>query len=451
MMKNEYRSAMDRISLTDTQKTSLYHRVRRAANPEPKHWGRRFTLIAAAALSLVLAFTITLNNIPVEAAIVRPSFPTAAEAAASSADDGFLESLRTFSYRTVNSIDRGADGNTVYSPYATSVMLAVLAECTSGETQQELLDVLHAESAAALSKETGALYRMLYSDRSYYLCRPIQSVWIDPSVSYNKDVLERLSKNEYTHSYEVSFKEDRAAKAVSRWFGDNMRSERRVSYPFYRENRVMFASAFEFRSEWKEQFLKEQNYQGVFTGTMATGYATYMNKVAAAAPFLQTEEATSSVIQLNGGSRFVMILPREEDGLDKILSDGALLKDIVSGTLHADKTSVEFSIPKVSFDETINMRELLSGMGVTSVFDETKADFSALSPDDGVSVGQIASNSLMDLSEDRTFPEGTAAFGADSGAMRSLTLNRPFIAVVVSENEIPLTISVVENAIQTLE
>lgn len=83
-----------------------------------------------------------------------------------------------------------------------------------------------------------------------------------------------------------------------------------------------------------------------------------MNKVAAAVPYLQTEEATASLIGLANGGSLVLILPQEGTGLDGILSDGTLLQNIVSGTLRASKTSVEFSVPKVSFEETIDISGL---------------------------------------------------------------------------------------------
>ena len=176
-----------------------------------------------------------------------------------------------------------------------------------------------------------------------------------------------------------------------------------------------------------------------------------MNKVAAAVPYLQTEEATASLIGLANGGSLVLILPQERIGLDDILSDGALLQNIVSGTLRASKTSVEFSVPKVSFEETIDISSLFRQMGVVSVFDETKADFSALSSDQNVFAGQIAENASMDLNENGETPAGAQAYGASSGAMYSLTLDRPFCFVVVSENEIPLMIGAVENVMQLAE
>lgn len=450
-MKQEYRNAVDRIVLTDTEKTKLYHQVRRAANHEPKSRKGKLTLIAAAALSLILVFAVTINSIPVAAAIAHPTYPSASETALSAADGAYLEALRRFSYDTAGKIDRGADGNTVYSPYGMSVILSMLAECTAGETQDEILNVFQIDGAAQLSAETASLYKTLYRDSEDDFCRAVQSVWIDSSVSYNESVLNALAQNEYAHSFSMPFENGRAASAVSDWFADNMRSKRRISVPFVPENKLMFASGFEFRSEWKETFVKEQAYEGIFNGTMVTGECTYMNKVAAAVPYLQTEEATASLIGLASGGSLVLILPQEKTGLDGILSDGALLQNIVSGTLHASKTSVEFSVPKVSFEETIDISSLFRQMGIISVFDETKADFSALSSDKNVFAGQIAESASMDLNESGETSVGTQAYGVSSGAVHSLTLDRPFCFVVVSENEIPLMIGAVENAMQLAE
>ena len=213
----------------------------------------------------------------------------------------------------------------------------------------------------------------------------------------------------------------------------------------------MFASGFAFRSEWEEIFIKEQTYEGVFSGTSITGNCEYMNKVAAAVPYLQTEKATASLIGLSGGSSLILILPQEGKELDDILSDGALLQDIVSRTLHAEKTSVEFSIPKVSFEETIDISSVFGQMGIVSAFDETKADFSALSSDSGVFAGQIAESAVLDLNENIETAIGEKAYGSSSGSMYSLHLNRPFCFIIVSQNEIPLMIGAVENVMQLEE
>ena len=142
---------------------------------------------------------------------------------------------------------------------------------------------------------------------------------------------------------------------------------------------------------------------------------------------------------------------QEGKELDDILSDGALLQDIVSRTLHAEKTSVEFSIPKVSFEETIDISSVFGQMGIVSAFDETKADFSALSSDTGVFAGQIAESAVLDLNENIETAIGEKAYGSSSGSMYSLHLNRPFCFIIVSQNEIPLMIGAVENVMQLEE
>ena len=397
VMREDYRNAVDRIALTDGKKAALYHQIRLTAtphkNPDAKgrmRWGKRkLVWMAAAALSLVLVAAITINSIPVAAAIATPSYPSEEETAYAMADDGYLDALRRFSYQTAGKVERGADGNTVYSPYSMSVVLSMLAQCTDGETREEILHAFGLDTLAQLSEGTAGLYRLLYRDTEEYLCRSVQSVWLDSSLSYNQDVLQSLAEDEYAYSYRMPFEDGRAASAVSDWFSENMKNSRNISVRLFREISLCLQVALlSVRSA--RTVIKEQTYEGVFSGTSITGNCEYMNKVAAAVPYLQTEKATASLIGLSGGSSLILILPQEGKELDDILSDGALLQDIVSRTLHAEKTSVEFSIPKVSFEETIDISSVFGQMGIVSAFDETKADFSALSSDTGVFAGQIA-------------------------------------------------------------
>lgn len=447
MMKNEYRKAVDNIELNETEKARIYYRVRNAESESKKRSiKRRLGGILTAALAVVLVFTITLNSMPVAAALVEPEYPTAEALSVAPENDAYLTALRRFSYDTVAAVDRGMDGNTVYSPYSMSILLSMLAEMTDGETRQEILDLFGADSAQALSEDVGALYKTLYSDTGDYTCRSVQSVWVDNSVNYEISVLESLAQNQFAGSYKMPFSDNRALSAVSDWMKEEMGGSDMPQAFLETGNKLMLASGFQFRSEWKEDFRKEQMYTGVFSGTEVTGEVEYMNKVGTLA-FLQTEEASAVQIALAEGSSVVFILPDEVLGLDAVLEDGELLEKIVTGTLQADRKEVAVSIPTTSFKEELNISAILGELGVTKVFDKYAADFSAFSADEGIYAGQIVSNTVMDLREEAEVEKGEEAYTAAN----MLTLDRPFAYVVVSAEQVPLMIGVVENAMQLEE
>ena len=446
-MKQTYRNAVDNIELNEAEKARLFYRVRNAENKQPKRgMSRRVAGILTAALAVVLVFTVVLNSMPVAANIAKAEYPSVRTALVDGAEDAYLAALREFSYKTLGAVDRGADGNTVYSPYSMSITLTMLAQMTAGETRQEILDLFDCDNVAALSGAGKNLYESLYSEEGDFICRPVQSVWLDNSVNYNLTVLERIAANQYASSYNLPLASGRADDEIARWMKEEMGVTDAIGGFLTMPDKLMLATGFTLRSEWQENFRKEQVYEGVFNGTDAKSSAVYMNKLGSLS-FIQTKEAAAAKVSLAEGSSVIFILPDEELGLDAMLDDAALMQNIVTTALAAEKQEVALSIPTTSFKEDLNVAAILGRMGVSKVFDKYEADFSALSADEGLCVSEVIIRNVMDLREEEPAEQGGEAFTAAN----TLTLDRPFAYVVVSEDEIPLMIGVVENAMQMEE
>ena len=184
---------MDKVELTDTEKAQLYYGVRNKANEaaKPKRFSKRIAALATSALALVLVFTVIFNSMPISAAIAEVEYPSADDIAVDEAIDTeylkYLDSLKDFAYGSIASVDRGADGNTVYSPYSISILMSTLAELSSGETKKEILSFFNAKSAEQLSEFVHDLYLSVYSDTDEFICRSVQSIWLDNSVKYKAD------------------------------------------------------------------------------------------------------------------------------------------------------------------------------------------------------------------------------------------------------------------------
>ena len=446
-MKQTYRNAVDNIELNETEKAHLFYRVRNAENtPKKRGMNRRIAGILTAALAVVLVFTITLNSIPVAANIAKADYPSLRTALVDGAEDAYLAALREFSYETLGAVDRGADGNTVYSPYSMSITLTMLAQMTAGETRQEILDLFDCDSMEALSGANKNLYESLYSEEGDFICRPVQSVWLDNSVNYKISTLERVAANQYASSYNLPLASGRADDEIARWMKDEMGVTDTISGFLTMPDKLMLATGFMLRSEWQEGFRKEQIYEGVFNGSVAKGDAVYMNKIGKLS-FIQTKEAAAAKVSLAEGSSVIFILPDEDLGLDAMLDDAKLMQNIVTTTLAAEKQEVALSIPTTSFKEDLNVAAIMGRMGVSKVFDKYEADFSNLSNDEDLYASEIIVRNVMDLREEAQAEQGDEAFTAAN----MLTLDRPFAYVVVSEDEIPLMIGVVENAMQMEE
>lgn len=110
-------------------------------------------------------------------------------------DEAQRQALADFITKSVPVLLRSdADSNAVYSPLNVYLALAMLAETTDGDSQQQLLDLLGAAELASLRTEAEALWRANYIDDGQSSSLLANSLWLNEDVSFNQSVLDSLAK-----------------------------------------------------------------------------------------------------------------------------------------------------------------------------------------------------------------------------------------------------------------
>lgn len=85
------------------------------------------------------------------------------------------------------------------------------------------------------------------------------------------------------------------------------------------------------------------------------------------------------------------------------------------------KTQVEVFLPKFKLEKTYDMVSVLQGLGVVEAFLSGRADFSAMSPSEGLCLSALAHKSVAEVDE-----EGTEAAAASAAVQADCCLvNQP--------------------------
>ena len=142
------------------------------------------------------------------------------------------------------------------------------------------------------------------------------------------------------------------------------------------------------------------------------------------------------------GKRLSMIflLPGEHSSLadleDSMLTSGQNLSSLLTFSGH--KRDVMVTVPKFKLESQLDLNEPLKNLGMTDMFDKTKADFSAMTEgvNKGLYVSQVVQKAFIEVNE-----EGAEATAASFGEARELcvrispqfTCVRPF-AFVIKDN-----------------
>lgn len=377
------------------------------------------------------------------------------DAAKGKLTDFFRESIRL----TLS----GKEENQTYSPLNLYMAMSVAAELTAGQTRQQILDIMNADSMEDLRRQANQVWLASYHD-DHNQTLLANSLWLNEDLSYTEAVMDTLAENYYTSVYRTELGSAKANKAIRSWLNDQTKGflEQEVknagvsSEPGTFPVLALYATVF-FRAKWSEsvEFHESMNTQGVFHATDGDRTVTYMNKKEMQTAYYWGDSFGAVSLGMKDGSRMWLILPDEDKTVDAVLESGqymALISD-PDGYRGNDENGkymkVNLSLPKFDIRAGGDLKEALQAMGVTDLFSGETADFSG-SVNGAYPVWITAVNQATRVAIDE---EGVTAASyieiPGAGAAMppeeiiDFILDRPFIFVITNRYDLPLFAGVV--------
>jgi len=320
-----------------------------------------------------------------------------------------MEQMEPFVRQSMQLFLKDQEENQLFSPVNAYFALAMTAELTAGQTQQQLLDALGTGDLETLRTQASALWESVYvnsskeityrqrtqgstseaSGNAYVYVRenqevitPANSLWLDKSLSYNSRPLTALARHYYASVYQQDLSGEQAVKDIQTWLNQNTGGllEDAVSQVQLPEETIMaLYSTIYFRSRWVDEFTPGNNSHGTFHGTNGNTAATFMNKSFYQTHYYFGKDFGAVALDLKNGSKMWFLLPDEGKTLADILDDSQYLDMITApeGQWGSRKYMlVNLSVPKFDVQNTKDLREGLEAMGITHLFDPAAADFS---------------------------------------------------------------------------
>ena len=147
----------------------------------------------------------------------------------------------------------------------------------------------------------------------------------------------------------------------------------------------------------------------------------------------------------NGGGTMWFILPDEGVRVQELLQTDELMEFLRSnGKWENRKTlKINLSVPKFDISSQTDLREVFKSLGVTDVFDQKTADFSAMTNMKDIFVSKASHGVRVAIDEEGvTAAAYTAMYFAGAAPPpedeMDFVLDRPFLFVVTSDDGLPL-------------
>ena len=361
--------------------------------------------------------------------------------------------MKEFTSALLDELFKSADdGNIVFSPANIYMALAMLAECTDGDTRAEILSAIGVKDMEELRKNAAALLSSEPIDDDITKCTISNSLWLNDIFGFNTETLERIAEVYESSSYWGDPMDPGFTGALRDWLnaatgGLLQDSVSQVDIPAYTV--LAIASAIYFKADWMNEYYEQATDSMTFHAPKGDLECAFMHK--SSHGYYKGEGFTAYCEPLRDGAGSMwFLLPDEGVSVEELMTGRGL------EFMYSDKTAllhenalVHVSMPKLDVSADIPLIDALKGMGMTSCFDPDKADFEPiLSDSDGLYVTDATHSARVRTDEYGVEAAAFTLFLAGNGIMMpeeevDFILDRPFAFVITGQSSAPLFMGIV--------
>lgn len=336
--------------------------------------------------------------------------------------------------------------NTLVSPISVLTALSMTANGAKENTRKQMEEVFGL-SPDTLNQLLNLYIRKLPDDKKLKVSMA-NSIWFRKGgrIEVLPDFLQTNANYYGAKIYRSAFDQS-TLTAINDWVDietDGMIKDILDEIP---DEAVMYLiNALSFDAEWEKIYAENEISVGEFTSEDGMKQNVDM-MYGEETRYLKDTNATGFIKNYAEGSfAFVALLPDEGTSVSEYLQSltGESLQKLIK---NEENTTVFTMMPKFKSEYSVEMSEILKGMGMVDAFDENQADLSGIgtSPEGNLFISRVIHKTAIEVNE-----KGTKAGAATvveietkSAAMETyfVKLDRPFVYLIIdTESYLPLFI-----------
>jgi len=320
-----------------------------------------------------------------------------------SKDITFVEGNTKFALNLYSQL-RTQPGNLFLSPYSISTAIAMTAAGAKGKTATQIDRVFSFNLPPASRNPAFAQLTYQLTDAQGYQLAIANRLWaqkdfplLPPFVKTTQDFygapIESLN---FANAAEASGKINAwVAKQTQNQIKDLLSPDDLDSC-----TRLVLTNAIYFKGNWVTQFDSAETTNQPFT--LASGEKQQVAMMVQSNNFGYAEFENLQVLEMpyqGNKLSLVILLPANPDGLPKL--EGALTADNLQKWLSFSQRKVQVFLPKFTFQQSFNLKDVLSKMGMADAFSYQPgvADFSGISNKENLFVSDVIHKAFVEVDE----------------------------------------------------
>lgn len=337
--------------------------------------------------------------------------------------------------------------NLVYSPMNIYMALSMLAEITDGETRNEILRAIGADSIETVRTRAKAIAASEIFDDGAAACLIADSFWLNDSLEYKEAVLETLRSVYFADSFSGDPKDEGYNEAFRAWINEKTKDLLKDSVSKEKLDRdlvMALVSTIWFKAAWTNDFNKNLNTNDVFHAPEGDETAVFMH-IEEHMNYIDGEGYTAVCKSLKEGAGGMwFILPDEGVPMSEALAAWTARTEN-----ELEWRRIEFSMPKLDVSGRADLLPVFEKLGVTSCLVPGTGDFTPLADLPELYVSQASHAARLTADEEGVEAAAYTIIQVANGAFIDpdepivFTLDRPFLFVLTGTSAAPMFVGAV--------
>ena len=336
-----------------------------------------------------------------------------------------------------------ANKNVLISPVSIMLALTMAYNGADGETQAAMATALQLVgiSLEEINQANQSFIQTLKKSDEDVQLKVANSLWAREGVAFEETFMNNIRAYYDAEVQALDFNQPNAADTINQWVSDktNEKIKQIVDNPINSDTILFLINAIYFNGKWEKPFDEKLTEDDTFNMVNATTKQHPFMKQSG--EFNYYEEDTFQAVKLpygNGDTSMYVFLPHESSSLQQFHEQ--LSADNWTKWLSSFNTRKgNIAVPKFKLEYELEMKNVLSAIGMGVAFDGGKADFTkfVVDKDSKLFISSVKHKTYIDVHE-----EGTEAAAVTSIAVEATSINvdepepfemkvdRPFFIVI---------------------
>ena len=368
--------------------------------------------------------------------------------------EGYADSLRYYFSQSIPvllSNDKG--DNKVCSPVNIYMALAMLAETTGGSTRQQILELMDAPDIETLRTQASHVWNAHYSNDGASTCLLANSLWLQQNCGYDQNTADRLAQSYYASVFQGALGSDEMNKSLQTWLNENtggLLKEQAGQVELPAQTVMALASTIYYRAKWDSTFSPNQTKEDIFHAPGGDITCDFMKTTLTYGPYYYGDGYSAVALRLEDGAKMWLFLPDDGEAPQTLLARGNVITAVLDPqNAQSAQCMVHLSLPKFDVTGSMELSDALKALGITEAFG-SNADFSPILPDTKAYLDRADHAARVKIDEEGVEAAAYTVMVACGAAMPpkeevDLILDRPFLFVIASRDDLPLFAGIVNN------